>query len=175
MLSTDFLRIAWAAVVFVFDSCSCGDFVRRQSPSSRSVPRVRVGRSCALAGRPLPDPSLRESSRRLSAAPPRLEPRTPRFCCDRLDRRRRSDQKHVLRAPGATSNCTPGSSLRPRQRGRAFGFDCRLWEIADSWSGGLKKECLFLPRLPFVLIRPGRARRRSLCAAGRPGDTPRHA
>ena len=97
--------VRWLVSDFVFD---------RQSLASRSDSRVRVGRSCALrptAPRSIPsciEPAFEHGSSAAFAADTSI-------FCDRLDHRRRSDQGYVLCAPPATSNCTPGPSLRPHQ------------------------------------------------------------
>jgi hypothetical protein len=75
-------------------------------------------------GRPLPNPSLRESSRR-SGRPLRSRRADTSCLCGRPDHRRRSHQVDVLFAPRATSNCTPGPGLCPPQR-QSVRISCRL-------------------------------------------------
>src|SRR4029453_5989957 len=100
-----------------------GALVVRQQVASRSYFSGFAWVVVVPVGRPLPHPSLRESSRR-SGRPLRSRRADTSCLCDRPGPRRRSDQVDVLFAPRATSNCTPGPGLCPPQR-QSVRISCR--------------------------------------------------
>lgn len=87
-IAPEFVRFLW-----VNGSVATGILFLDASISSRSFQRVRVGGSFVI--RPLPNPSLRESTR-VNHEPSAQNADTRGFYADRLDHRRRSDQVDVL-------------------------------------------------------------------------------
>lgn len=137
---------------------SVSGFFDWQSIASRSSCAGSRGSFLCHLGRPLPDPSLRESSRQLSAAPPRVTSRTPvvfatvstaggvpirRTCCEHQGPPRTA-------RPGRVSVLTKRQSVRHRL---TDSVDCVLLVFVPRGS------MIFLPGLKRASADDNRAHR----------------